>query len=128
MSLTTQLLLPNLRDTAPEPYPPRPFAEDAVQELLQRTLILAEDWQAVSADTRQAILGCSTSERFLRELVDNRLLTEYQSGRIEAGTIFGLVMGNYRVLDRLGAGGMGGVFRAEHILMRRQVAIKGLPI
>src|SRR5262249_9902012 len=30
----------------------------------------------------------------------------------------------YRVLDRLGAGGMGIVFRGEHVDMRRQVAIK----
>jgi response regulator RpfG family c-di-GMP phosphodiesterase len=61
-------------------------------------------------------------------LVERGLLTDYQAGRIEAGTTFGLVMGNYRILDRLGAGGMGVVFRAEHIIMRRQVAIKVLPL
>src|SRR5207247_5220008 len=46
---------------------------------------------------------------------------------ISAVTTFGLILGNYRVLDRLGAGGMGVVFRAEHIQMRKQVAIKVLP-
>src|SRR5262249_38056888 len=60
-------------------------------------------------------------------LVQHQLLTEYQAARIEAGTTFGLVLGNYRVLDRLGAGGMAVVFKAEHILMRRLVAIKVLP-
>ena len=55
-----------------------------------------------------------------------RLLTEYQADRIEAGKTFGLIIGNYRVLDRLGAGGMGVVFKAEHLYMRRQVAIKVL--
>src|SRR5262249_57824628 len=37
---------------------------------------------------------------------------------------FGLVLGNYRVLHRLGAGAMGVIYLAEHIEMRRQVAIK----
>jgi serine/threonine protein kinase len=55
-------------------------------------------------------------------------LTGYQSARIEAGTTFGLILGNYRVLDRLGSGGMGVIFRAEHIRLRHQVAIKVLPL
>jgi serine/threonine protein kinase len=49
---------------------------------------------------------------FLLELVGHGLLTEYQAGRIDAGKTFGLILGNYRVLDRLG-GGMGVVYRAE---------------
>src|SRR5439155_6940358 len=64
----------------------------------------------------------------LARLVDHGLLTDYQARRIDAGSTFGLVLGNYRVLDRLGAGGMGVVFRAEHTRMRRLVAIKVLPL
>src|SRR5205085_1327089 len=40
----------------------------------------------------------------------------------------GLVLGNYRVLDRIGSGGMGVVFKGEHLRMRRLVAIKVLPL
>jgi response regulator RpfG family c-di-GMP phosphodiesterase len=61
-------------------------------------------------------------------LLKQGLITEHQAGRIEAGTTFGLVLGNYRVLDRLGDGGMAVVFRAEHLDLRQQVAIKVLPI
>lgn len=37
------------------------------------------------------------------------------------------MLGHYRVLDSLGQGGMGQVFRAEHSVMGRVVAIKVLP-
>jgi hypothetical protein len=54
-------------------------------------------------------LSCHTDEdQLLAQLVDQKLLTEYQAGRISAGTTFGLILGNYRVLGRLGAGGMAG--------------------
>jgi hypothetical protein len=61
-------------------------------------------------------------------LLADGLLTQYQMDRFLAGRIHGLVLGNHRVLDRLGAGGMGVVFLAEHVYMKRQVAIKVLPI
>ena len=61
-------------------------------------------------------------------LVNAGLLTQYQSDRIEAGTTHGLILGSYRILDRIGAGGMGVVYRAEHIHLRRPAAIKMLPL
>src|SRR4029450_13349026 len=36
-------------------------------------------------------------------------------------------IGKYKVLEKLGAGGMGQVFLCEHELMRRRVAVKVLP-
>lgn len=74
------------------------------------------------------LAGLETAEKVGRALVQENLLTEYQLERIMAGTTHGLVLDKYRVLSRIGAGGMGVVFRAEHILMGRKVAIKVVPV
>jgi HD-GYP domain-containing protein (c-di-GMP phosphodiesterase class II) len=103
-----------------------------VQELLQHWLdsafILSEDLEALPAQVRQDLTHAASVDALLAKLTAHGLLTEYQAVRLKAGTTFGLVLGNYRVLDRLGAGGMGIVFKAEHQLMRRQVAIKVVPV
>jgi response regulator RpfG family c-di-GMP phosphodiesterase/serine/threonine protein kinase len=61
-------------------------------------------------------------------LVQAGLLTSYQLDRANTGTTHGLILGNHRILDRLGNGAMGVVYRAEHMLMKRRVAIKVLPV
>jgi response regulator RpfG family c-di-GMP phosphodiesterase len=61
-------------------------------------------------------------------LVQAGILTPYQLDRIQSATTHGLILGNHRVLERLGAGSMGVVFLAEHTLLKRRVAIKVLPV
>jgi len=104
-----------------------PQSLDSLETLLKTSLVLAEDLDKIPSAQRRELVDLQESEQFLPALVKLGLLNEYQAGRIGAGTHFGLVLGNYRVLDRLGAGGMGVVFLAEHIRMRKQVAIKVLP-
>ncbi|QDU57160.1 serine/threonine protein kinase [Aeoliella mucimassa] len=61
------------------------------------------------------------------ELVANGLLTEWQSKKLLAGKYKGFRLGKYKLLGEVGKGGMSAVYLAEHILMRRRVAIKVLP-
>ena len=98
-----------------------------IDELLRESFILAEDWNALPAQTREEILFCDDRKHVINCLTEYKLLTEYQAARILAGTTFGLVLGSYRILDRIGAGGMAVVFKAEHVDMRHLVAIKVLP-
>jgi serine/threonine protein kinase len=70
----------------------------------------------------------ASAERLGQALVHAGLLTDYQLGRVLGGTTHGLVLGNYRILEVLGSGGMGRVFVAEHGLMKRRVAVKVLPV
>lgn len=60
-------------------------------------------------------------------LVDAGVLTSFQMEAISRSAFAELRIGNYDVLDRLGAGGMGTVFKARHRRMKRVVALKVLP-
>ena len=64
------------------------------------------------------------AETLARELVRANKLTKYQAQTLYQGKIKGLVFGEYRVLDKLGQGGMGVVLKAEHQRMKRVVAVK----
>ncbi|MFO0843698.1 MAG: serine/threonine-protein kinase [Gemmataceae bacterium] len=57
-------------------------------------------------------------------LVQAGLLTAYQSKQLLLGKYKGFVLGSYKILQPLGQGGMGAVFLAEHIAMKRRVALK----
>jgi serine/threonine protein kinase len=59
-----------------------------------------------------------------RELVARGLLTKFQAEMLLAGRTSGFQLGQYRILDQLGQGGMGRVFKAVHQTMNRIVALK----
>jgi response regulator RpfG family c-di-GMP phosphodiesterase/serine/threonine protein kinase len=99
-----------------------------LQNLRNTFLILDEDWEELPAAVRTELTQCNHIQTLLERLTDLRVLSDYQANRIRAGKTFGLVLGNYRIRDRLGTGGMGVVFQAEHLRMRRLVAIKVLTL
>ena len=99
-----------------------------LDSILEGKIVHPEEWQELPGESQFRIRASNSRDDLLSKLTEHQLLTSYQFGRMRAGTTFGLVLGNYRVLDRIGAGGMGIVFKAEHILMRRIVAIKVLPV
>lgn len=95
---------------------------------VRQGLIHPEDWSNTTRDVREQLETERSLTAMLERLVSAKLLTQYQADRIDAHTTHGLLLGSYRVLNRIGAGGMGVVFLAEHIHLRRHVAIKMLPL
>ncbi|MFM7071768.1 MAG: serine/threonine protein kinase [Planctomycetota bacterium] len=67
------------------------------------------------------------SHELARELIRQKKLTRFQAEEAYRGKAQSLVLGNYILLDKIGAGGMGQVFRARHRLLDRVVAVKLLP-
>src|SRR5262245_36596756 len=55
------------------------------------------------------------------------LLGAFHVEQLLRGKYRGFFLGKHKLLDRIGLGGMGQVFLAEHVNMRRRVAIKVLP-
>jgi len=88
---------------------------DACENEVRQTVGAAARDDAVRWD--QALADC---------LVARAALTRFQADQLLAGRRK-LTLGQYHILDELGRGGMGQVFRAQHVMMGRAVAIKVLP-
>lgn len=65
-------------------------------------------------------------DSFRKFLLGRRCLTEYQAAMLLRGRADGFFIGGYKILDRIGKGQMGGVYRAVHTL-GQIVALKILP-
>src|SRR5688572_1296844 len=62
-------------------------------------------------------------------MVRESLLTFFQAKQLKLGRYKRFTIGaKYRLLELIGAGGMGAVYLCEHTLMRRLVALKVLPV
>lgn len=85
--------------------------------------VLSEDeFQAVSDSVFEAKSALSP-KAIASQLVAKKRLTDYQASALINGSP-NLLVGKYLILDLIGAGGMGVVFKAVHRKMNRLVAIK----
>jgi serine/threonine protein kinase len=100
--------------------------DEFVRSLCDSGLMTAEEIEAfvngLPAERRP-----TDARQLVQEMVRRKRLTEFQARAVYQKKLKGLVLGNYVVLDKLGEGGMGEVFKAEHRRMDRKVALKILP-
>jgi len=97
--------------------------EGFVRGVTESGILSAADLSA-TLEGKGGEAGVSDAGAVARNLVDTGRLTPFQADAILAGRLSELCFGNYVVLDRLGAGGMGAVFKARHRSMKRIVALK----
>jgi eukaryotic-like serine/threonine-protein kinase len=68
-----------------------------------------------------------SSKLIAQQFVNEGLLTKFHAAHLLAGKYRGFILGQYKILQQIGAGGMGVIFLGEHSGMHRKVAIKVLP-
>lgn len=91
--------------------------------LFASRLVTPEQFQAAlkaAATGRTATLKSALTELVRLDLVSSWQLQELEKGRTE----FFLDQGRYVLLDLIGRGGMGAVYKGRHVKMNRVVAIK----
>ncbi len=92
---------------------------DLVQLLRDSLLLEPAQLEELAAGRRDA-----DADSLAAELVRRGWLTRYQAEEVLQGRGDQLVLGSYVLLEPLGQGGMGQVFKARHLLMNRLVAVK----
>lgn len=103
-------------------------ASNFLSVIRENKLIEEEKLQPVLRTLSPNVLTGDDALPIADAIVENRLLTRFQANLLLQGKSKSLrITSKYRLLDRLGAGGMGLVYLCEHIRMKRLVALKVLP-
>ena len=100
---------------------PAPTTTESLLEIVRKSGLIKK----LILDTHlQTTAPSANPERSMAALIEAGLLTPFQSRFLLQGKHKGLVLGPYKVLRPIAKGGMGLVYLAEHLELRRRVAIK----
>src|SRR5262245_24660583 len=107
---------------------PSPTTTDEFLDLVRKSGVVEEKRLSAHVDRLRGAGPLPATPRDLAaQLVRDGVLTLFQADHILQGKWRRFTIGKYKVLERLGAGGMGSVYLCEHLLMKRRVAVKVLP-
>jgi serine/threonine protein kinase len=98
------------------------LSRQEILEILKESKLLSADDLARA----EAIVPDGDGPALAKALVELGLLTAYQMDAVLNRKHEKLKIGNYDILDKLGTGGTGTVFKAKHRRMKRIVALKVL--
>lgn len=99
---------------------------DALDVVRKSRLVTEEQLHACVEEIRASSPLVPPVDELFNSLVKSGLITTFQASQLGHGFWMGFEIGHYRILDRLGQGGMGQVFLAEHLLTGNKVALKVL--
>ncbi len=100
--------------------------EQFIRDLIRSRVLSENELAAIKADVRAKRLP-REAEGLARELVRQGLLTKFQAATIYQGRTDELVLGHYVIVDKIGAGRMGFVYRARRRGLDGMFALKVLP-
>src|SRR5229473_4058603 len=107
---------------------PAPTSTQELIDLAKKSGVVEEKrLEAVLAKLRASNAFPTEPGKLAGVLVRDGVLTHFQAEQFLQGKWRRFNIGNYKVLERIGAGGMGSVFLCEHKFMRRRAAVKILP-
>jgi len=102
-----------------------------MEMILEQFVVSLEESGLMTADEVRAFIDSLPSDQkptsgaeLAQFLVRAKRLTEYQAQTVYQGKTKGLTLGDYVVLDQIGHGGMGQVYKARHRWMEREAAVK----
>jgi phosphate ABC transporter phosphate-binding protein len=97
--------------------------------LIERSGLLSPEILASVAAQQNPLSEQQQPDDVVRRLLDERLLTPFQAKQLQRGLFKGFFLtGKFKVLDFIGAGGMGKVYLCEHLILQRLVAVKVLQL
>ncbi len=102
----------------------KPTILEICNAILEAELLTESELDRVRSELRNA--DSKDGKAFIEFLVRHQQLSRWQAKFLYQGKAHQISLGSYVLLDKLGQGGMGVVFKARHRTMDRVVAIKTL--
>ena len=105
-----------------------PSSVEELIQLIRKSGMIDELKLSAYLQRREFTRGLPTDPReFADDMIRDGVLTYFQSEQFLLGKWRGFTIGKFKLLERVGVGGMGQVFHCEHMFMKRRVAVKVLP-
>src|SRR5829696_2822623 len=105
-----------------------PNSVEELIQLIRKSGMIDEARLTNYLQRREFARGLPNDPReFAEDMVRDGVLTNFQSEQFLLGKWRGFTIGKYKLLERVGVGGMGQVFLCEHMFMKKRVAVKVLP-